>query len=47
MSVLFIVLPIALVLAGAAVWGFVWMVRTGQCDDLDTPASRVLVDDDR
>ncbi|MFI4881612.1 MAG: cbb3-type cytochrome oxidase assembly protein CcoS [Phycisphaerales bacterium JB064] len=47
MSVLFIVLPIALALAGLAVWGFVWMVRSGQCDDLDTPASRVLVDDDR
>ena len=47
MSVLFIVLPLALVLAAAAVWGFVWMVRSGQYDDLDTPASRILVDDDQ
>ena len=46
MSVRFIVLPIALVLAATAVWGFVWMVRSGQCDDLDTPASRVLIYDD-
>ncbi|UYV14196.1 MAG: cbb3-type cytochrome oxidase assembly protein CcoS [Phycisphaera sp.] len=39
-------LPIALALAGAAVCGFVWMVRSGQCDDLDTPATRVLIDED-
>ncbi|MEM9065184.1 MAG: cbb3-type cytochrome oxidase assembly protein CcoS [Planctomycetota bacterium] len=46
MTVLFIVLPAALLLAAAAVGGFIWMVRTGQCDDLDTPAYRILFDDD-
>ena len=47
MSVLWIALPIALSLAGAAVAGFLWMVRTGQFDDLDTPPVRILFDDDR
>ncbi|MCA9287455.1 MAG: cbb3-type cytochrome oxidase assembly protein CcoS [Phycisphaerales bacterium] len=46
MSVLWIALPIALSLAGAAVAGFLWMVRTGQFDDLDSPRWRVVLDDD-
>ncbi len=46
MSVLFIVLPVALLLAAGGVAAFIWMTRTGQLDDLETPAWRVLFDDD-
>lgn len=46
MSVLLIVLPLALLLAAAGVAAFIWMARTGQLDDLDTPAVRVLFDDE-
>ena len=46
MQILFIVLPIALLLAVIAVLAFIWAVRDGQMDDLDTPAMRVLHDDD-
>jgi cbb3-type cytochrome oxidase maturation protein len=46
MSVLFVVLPLALVMVGGAVWAYVWSVRQGQFDDLDTPAHRMLHDDD-
>lgn len=46
MSVLFIALPIAILLAVAAAAGFVWAVRGGQYDDVDTPAVRMLHDDD-
>ena len=35
MSVVFIVLPLGLLLAGAAIAAFVWSARTGQLDDLD------------
>ena len=45
MSVLFISLPVALVLAIVAVVAFVRAVRTGQFEDLDTPPIRVLFDD--
>ncbi len=45
MSVLFLVLPLALVLVGVAVWAYVWSARAGQFDDLDTPAHRMLHDD--
>lgn len=47
MSALFLVVPIALIVSAAAVGAFVWSVRRGQLDDLDTPALRVLEDDDR
>ncbi len=46
MSVIFVVLPLALVLAGAALAAFIWAVRQGQLDDLDTPALRMLHDDE-
>jgi cbb3-type cytochrome oxidase maturation protein len=45
MSVLFIALPVALALAGLAVGAFVFSVRDGQFDDLDTPPLRILFDD--
>ncbi|HEV8218449.1 MAG TPA: cbb3-type cytochrome oxidase assembly protein CcoS [Gemmatimonadaceae bacterium] len=46
MSVIFLVLPLALVVVAAAVAAFVWATRRGQFDDLDTPALRMLNDDD-
>jgi len=45
MSVLYIVLPLAILIAIAAVAAFIWMVRGGQLDDLDSPALRMLHDD--
>jgi cbb3-type cytochrome oxidase maturation protein len=43
-SVLYIVLPLAIIIAIAAVGAFIWMVRGGQMDDLDSPAVRMLHD---
>lgn len=45
MSVLYVVLPLALVIALVAVGGFIWTVRGGQLDDLESPAYRILHDD--
>lgn len=45
MSVLYIVLPLALLVVLAAVIAFVWAARRGQFDDLDTPAIRALHED--
>lgn len=45
MSVLFVALPVALMIGAMAVGAFVWSVRTGQFDDLDTPSRRILFDD--
>ena len=45
MSVIFLVLPLALLIVAAAVWAFVWAARRGQYDDLETPAIRAVQDD--
>jgi cbb3-type cytochrome oxidase maturation protein len=46
LSALYIALPLALLLALAGVIAFIWSVRTGQMDDLETPALRILSEDD-
>ncbi len=45
MSVLFLMIPIALVLALVAVLAFAWAAGSGQFDDVETPATRILLDD--
>jgi len=45
MQVLFIVVPLAMAMAGLALAAFFVAVRRGQFDDLDTPACRVLEED--
>ncbi len=45
MSVLYLVVPLALLVVGIAVWAFIWAAGRGQFDDLDTPALRMLRDD--
>jgi len=44
-SVIYLVVPLAALIALAAVIAFVWGARRGQFDDLDTPAVRMLHDD--
>ena len=46
MNILYLLIPLALILLGVAVWAFFWAVGSGQFDDLDTPAVRVIMDDD-
>ena len=46
MSVIYIVVPLALLVVGAAVSAFVWAANRGQFDDLDTPPVRMLHDDE-
>lgn len=46
MSILFALIPLAILLLVFAIGAFFWAVRTGQFDDLDTPAVRILLDDE-
>lgn len=46
MTILYFLIPLALVLLGLAVWAFFWAVGSGQFDDMDTPAMRIVMDDD-
>jgi cbb3-type cytochrome oxidase maturation protein len=45
-TALYIVLPLALLVAAGAVIAFVWTVRSGQLDDVETPPRRILFDDE-
>jgi len=43
---IFVLLPLALLIAGIALALFVWAAKSGQFDDLETPAVRMLFDDE-
>ena len=49
MTSLLWLIPIALAMGGVALLAFLWSMRSGQYDDLDGAAERVLLDneDDR
>jgi len=46
MSILYLLIPLAVVLMLVAALFFLWTVKTGQYDDLEGPAYRILMDDD-
>lgn len=46
MNALVFLIPAALFLGLLGLGGFLWSLRTGQYDDLDGAAQRILIDDD-
>lgn len=46
MNVLVFLIPAALLLGLAGLCGFLWALRSGQFDDLDGAAERILIDDE-
>jgi cbb3-type cytochrome oxidase maturation protein len=46
MDILYLLIPISLVLVGVIAMAFLWAVRSGQFDDMEGPAHRILLDDD-
>lgn len=46
MSVILLLIPLSLVMAGLFLGAFVWAVRRGQYEDTCTPSMRILVEDD-
>jgi len=45
LSVLYVLVPVALALAACAVFAYTWSSRSGQFDDLTTPALRAILDE--
>ena len=45
MIILLMLIPLSLMLLALAIGAFVWAVRKGQFDDMDTPALDILRDD--
>jgi cbb3-type cytochrome oxidase maturation protein len=46
MDIIYLLIPTALIFVALIAWGFFWAVRSGQFDDLEGPAHRILMDDD-
>ena len=47
MSILYVLIPLAVVLLALAVWALIWAIRNGQFDNLDTHGWSVVLDDDQ
>ena len=47
MEILYLLIPISVILIFLIVWVFLWAVKSGQFDDMEGPAHRILMDDDR
>lgn len=47
MEILYLLIPLSVLLVFAIGAIFWWAVESGQFDDLDGPAHRILMDDDR
>lgn len=45
MEILIVLLPLAIFMGAAFVLAFIWSVKKGQYDDLETPRYRMLLED--
>ena len=47
MTMLYVLIPLAVILLAFAVWALVWAIRSGQFDDLESHGWSVVLDDDQ
>jgi cbb3-type cytochrome oxidase maturation protein len=45
-DIVYLLIPLSMVLVTVMVAAFLWAIRSGQFDDLEGPAHRILLDDD-
>jgi cbb3-type cytochrome oxidase maturation protein len=46
MEIIYLLVPLAVLIAAGIVVVFLWAVKSGQFDDLEGPAHRILMDDE-
>lgn len=46
MEIISLLIPVALLLVAIIIAAFIWAIRSGQFDDLEGPAYRILMDDE-
>lgn len=46
MDILFLLIPLSLVFVAVIAGFFLWAVKSGQFEDVEGPAHRILMDDD-
>ena len=47
MNMLYVLIPLAIMLLGVAVWALLWAIKNGQFDDLESQGWSVVLDDDQ
>lgn len=47
MDSLIVLIPVSLIIAAGALAAFLWSLRSGQYDDMEGAANRILFDEDR
>lgn len=46
MGIFYTITIAAIILGALGVWLFIWTLKSGQYDDMDGAAQRILIDDD-
>ena len=46
MDILYLLIPISIIFVVIIAWVFVWSVKSGQYDDMEGPAYKILMDND-
>jgi len=46
MDILFLLIPLSLLVMAVAAGAFLWAVKSGQFEDMEGPAHRILMDED-
>lgn len=47
MSILYVLIPLAVMLLAIAIWALLWAIKNGQFDDLESHGWSVVLDDDQ
>jgi len=47
MSMLYVLIPLAVMLLAVAIWALLWAIKSGQFDDLESHGWSVVLDDDQ
>lgn len=46
MDILYLLIPISIIFVVIIAWVFVWSVKSGQYEDMEGPAHKILMDND-
>ncbi|TCS73900.1 cbb3-type cytochrome oxidase maturation protein [Sulfuritortus calidifontis] len=46
MDILYLLIPLSIVFVAVIAMGLLWAVKSGQFEDMEGPAHRILMDDD-
>lgn len=47
MSIIYVLIPLAVMLLALAIWALLWAIKNGQFDDLESHGWSVVLDDDQ